>query len=129
MNKQALQSMDGFTGTMQYHRASLFILCTDGVLHLCENASAYWLLDAIGSYQPTKKIRSTPGLLEFQAWKLRPGKELNSATLICEDGNNNEVLRQEIEYSDFPFDVIPEAVIWVEPTGEGKPLALLPSEH
>jgi len=51
MNKEALASLDGFSGTENYYQHSSRLVYTDGVKHLVENAGAYWLLDIISSYQ------------------------------------------------------------------------------
>ncbi|MGH9256668.1 MAG: DUF6876 family protein [Vicinamibacterales bacterium] len=50
--------------------------------------------------------RAVPGVRdEFQVWKLtvRPDR---TATLLCENGNDNVVFSKEIAYTDFPLDAI-----------------------
>jgi hypothetical protein len=42
---------------------------------------------------------------EFQVWKLTVHPH-GSATLTCDDGNDNIVLTKKIEYTDFPLDEI-----------------------
>jgi len=149
MNKEALTRLDGFTGTEHYYQHSPKLVYTDGVKHLVQNADAYWLLDLIGSYQG---IASHDDMLkDLQFWTLRPYptdpaasprfKNLlamhlephPSAYALCERDSGNPAILQEIATTDFPFDTLPEAKIWVGPTelGNGKivNVAYLPSEH
>lgn len=97
------------------------ITYTDGVQLLAEGASAYWLIDAIASYQADKRVRE----LEFQAWHLRlekHGASWSHGWLSLEDGNGNEILSQEIPSTDFPLTEGIE--LWVE-----NKVLYLPSEH
>ena len=90
---------------------------TDGIHYLEANGAA-WLLDAIASYQGEKKLR-TPRLQDFQLWELTVTG--NSAVLTCRgDSNEKPVIRQKIEYTDFPFSI----KIYVE-----NGVALLPSDR
>ena len=123
------QTLAGFTGTEKYHAHNpvLFkgFVLTDGAADLREHASngAYWLFDAIASYQP--QLRR----VEFQSWKLKVNLAKHSAVLTCEDGNGKVKVTQKIEFTDFP---LAEQEIWVEPGecgGEPVMVALLVSEH
>jgi hypothetical protein len=104
------------------------VLLTDGARFVAEHggedgSSAWWLIDVIASYQGEAAMRRHG----FQVWKLiihppdRPGPEQNSvmatvegkandekefnphrhATVICTNGNEKELVRQEIEMTDF----------------------------
>ena len=87
-------------GSMSYTRHQFGIIMTDGVVQLREDADAYWLVDAIASYFHKHKE-------EFQVWKLEVDTEKKSAVLTMkEDSNRPELVRQEIEYTDFPLDSI-----------------------
>ncbi len=86
---------------------------TDGVKTLCDKFECFWFLDIVVSYQPELKGQ------EFQVWELE--RKGNSATVICHDGNDNQLVKQEIPFTDFEPDT---AVIWVEGN-----VALLPTEH
>ena len=102
-----LQSNLGqFTGTEDYHRHWLGMYYTDGVQYLAEKAGAYWLIDAIASYQPKVAVRQE----EFQVWTLRCLDDLfssRSAVLTMDNGNDGPtIITQAIEYTDFPFDEI-----------------------
>lgn len=76
---------------------------TAGIKYLAEIAQCWWLVYAIASHQ-TKNLLDNPKLQEFQIWHLVV--QDNSGTLICEWDTNQEVLRQEIEYTDFPLSNI-----------------------
>jgi len=122
MNATEIQNgLAGFYGTEQYHRLTIFggLKATDGVAWLAQNAECFWLMDEIGIAQRHAKIRSNPDLQEMQVWKLTVKDK--SAVLVCEDGNDNVVLKKRIDYTDFPLS---EITIWVE--GD---VMLLPQEH
>jgi hypothetical protein len=92
-----------FTGTERYYRHGLFrkILYTDGAHYVAEKAGAYWLLDAMAAAQCDRRVRAE----EFQLWKLEVHKD-QSARLTCEDGNENTVYTQRLEFTTFPLDSI-----------------------
>lgn len=99
MNNDLLSELNQFSGTDAWHRVShLPVLVTDGVLHLCENAGAFWLVDAIGSYLP-KIVHSGD---RMATCKLR--KRENDWILTIETLEGK--ISQEIEYSDFPLKEI-----------------------
>jgi hypothetical protein len=115
-------ALSNFTGSETYRRHALMrrMVSTDGVQFLEKNAGAYWLTDLIASHQLNRRVRSEP----FQVWSLhvrqgdaalklpdvggrtqylpRPYK----ATAICTDGNGNQVVKQNIHYTDFPLPSI-----------------------
>jgi hypothetical protein len=74
---------------------------TDGVKEVIEICGAYWLITAVFSWQDKGKVKNEP----FQVWILRfiDKAKGDDALLICEDGNNRELARLEIEYTDFPL--------------------------
>ena len=99
-----------FYGTTQYHRWSGLtnLVCTDGVHHLAEQASAYWLLDAIASHQTSRAIQSCERLKDFQVWLLHvEAVEGNGGRLEClEDSDQPPSIVQDIEFTDFPLSEI-----------------------
>jgi hypothetical protein len=115
--------LDGFTGTEEYHRWSILFpyVMTDGAKYLADNAGAYWLMDAIASWQTDTKVKREP----FQVWELLHFKETEVERehweLTCDDGNDHMRTKQVIEYSDFPMESIKLYFI------EG--VILLPSEY
>jgi hypothetical protein len=69
---------------------------------VAEKGGAYWLLDIIAIAQMHEaRVRGE----EFQVWKLTVRPD-HSATVVCDDGNNNIIYTQHIEYTDFPLDEI-----------------------
>lgn len=95
-----------FTGTesytnLRYPWLRKRFLLTDGTKHLAEKAKAYWLMDAIASHQ-TSALVSTE---VFQVWTLMVN-EKHEAVLACTDGNNKDLARQPIPYTDFPLQSI-----------------------
>jgi hypothetical protein len=111
--------LNQFTGSEHWYRFGLDprITCTDGAKYVADTAGAYWLLEEIALAQRYVKEVAAE---EFQVWKLtvNPG---STATLVCEDGNDNAVFTKAIEFTDFP----PEGVtLWF-----ANNVIYLPSEH
>lgn len=100
---QIKRELKQFVGSGVIYKHCEGIFYTEGVQYLAEAASAYWLLDLIASHQ-TKQFLSNSKLQDFQIWRLLVHEQ--SGTLICEWDTNMEVLRQEIEYTDFPLESI-----------------------
>lgn len=124
-------ALAGFYGTENWHRWSpLFpkMLLTDGTKYIADHGGvngAYWLMDAIASYQP-ELLKKYAWATEMQFWTLTltpPG-----AVLTCQvDRNTEPVVRQEIEYTDFDLLSID---LWVGPGMKpGEMVILLPSEY
>lgn len=130
MSPQELESnLAHFSGTEEYHRTSLFsksIVHTDGVQYLAEKAGAFWLLDAIVSHMPKRKLRREP----FQVWTLKKAKLAESWTLKATDGDKGAgpvtLVTQRIPYSDFPLE---EIKLYVEWGGSNYWVIMLPSER
>jgi len=131
---EKLQSeLAGFTGTEQWYRHwTGRLLYTDGVKHLADRAEAYWLIDAIASWQTAEKVKAEG----FQVWFLWVHQDDKKGRLTCYrdyDGDLSEpanytrygLARQEIEVTDFP---LPKMKLYVEGAPE-QPVLLLPSEH
>jgi hypothetical protein len=128
------EGLSGFTGTSTYYpHWTGRLVYTDGVQYLAEEGKAYWLLDAIASYQADPRIKNNPMLSNIQFWKLEVRD--NKGVLTCiEDLGRKPVIVQNIEYTDFPLD---EIEVWVErgcfPSSEEDlveaMVAYLPSER
>ena len=118
------EELDQFYGTQEYTRWSpLFrsIVLTDGAKYLADQANVYWFMDLIASHQINPKVRCE----YFQVWKFIRQDE--GALIICEDGNDNEIVRQVLKYADFPFD---NFSIWaIEGGPQNTRVILLPSEY
>jgi len=131
VNNLSTHDLAQFYGTQTYTWGPFKrFAMTDGCLYLAKNGCS-WLMDLIASHQ-------TPTLVEksdyFQVWRLKPlNKRDKMAVVICEDGNGNEFLRQEIEYTDFPFDKIGPLMLFLEEGSiDGKTttwVLMLPSER
>lgn len=120
--------LDQFWCTENYHRwSSLFprMFLSDGADYVAQNGGkqgAFWLMDAIASYQP--KLLKNQRLREFQVWTLAVAED-KSAVLTCvADSGEKPVVTQKFDYTDFDFTI----KLWVEPC-QGGWLILLPSEH
>ena len=61
------------------------------------SCGAYWLLDEIALTQLVEPQVAAEG---FQVWKLAVNPD-STATLTCEDGNQQPVFSKAIEYTDF----------------------------
>ena len=108
-----------FTGSEHWYRHGLVrdVLFTDGAKHVADAGGAYWLLDEIALAQRYDKRVAGE---EFQLWKLTV-KADRTATLTCNDGNDNIVFTKQIEFTDFPLDEI--SLYYTDKT------IMLPSEY
>jgi len=124
MNK--LEYFDQFICTQNYYSNKNYpFLYTDGVKYLAENAKAYWILDAIASWQSEFIIKSDQDLSQIQFWKLKVNSD-KSAFLICERDLDETVITQKIPFTDFPLRDISLYLcdMWL-----GQGVLTLPSEH
>ena len=93
------QNMTQAIGTTQYikHFTGLLVF-TDGVNQLRQDADAFWLVDAIASYQIEHKDK------EFQIWELAVDTEKKTAVLTMkEDSDKPKLVKKEIAFTDFPL--------------------------
>src|SRR5271170_5145996 len=93
-----------FTGSEYWYRHGINrnVTFTDGAKFVADEGGAYWLLDIIAICQQHEKVVSGE---EFQVWKLKVNED-RTATLVCDDGNDNVVFTQHIEFTDFLLDEI-----------------------
>ena len=132
MNTQVMSANDilqDYTGGEQiYVNPSTKLKYTEGVRDITKKTESYWFLDLIASYQYMLKNAG------FQVWKLEReysftvvdgvrvvGKRKDSFNVVCEDGNDNVLIKQHIHFSEFPFD---NYIVWCI---EG--VVLLPVEY
>jgi len=99
MNTKELQDeLENFNGTEGYHKLTLTRLkATDGVAHMAKIVGAFWLIDAIGSYQGDKRIAD----LTIQFWHLEV-KDKKAKLYCVEDRDQPILIEQKIGYTDFP---------------------------
>lgn len=83
---------------------SRFFSYGESVKDMCEEYEAYWLLDAIASYQ--YKARSHPQMRNFQIWELKVDLDKHEAILIGSWDTGKPVYRRRISYTDFPNQYI-----------------------
>jgi hypothetical protein len=102
--KLTQSDLNQFTGSENWYRHGLNrnVTYTDGAQYLADKGGAYWLLDAIAICQLHEKRVAAE---EFQVWKLTV-REDRTATFVCDDGNDNIVYTQHIEFTDFPLDEV-----------------------
>ena len=102
-SQRLIAELKCFHGSTILYKHWLGLKYTEGLKHLASETNSYWLIDTIASHQ-TKPFLSDIRLQEFQIWCLQV--ENSSGVLICEWDTNQEILRQEIEYTDFPLSEI-----------------------
>ena len=107
-----------FTGSEHWYRHGLVrgIVFTDGAKYIADQAGAYWLLDEIALAQ---RFDTKVAAEEFQVWTLAVNAD-RTATLVCEDGNDNVVCTKPIPFTDFPGEGV---TLWF------NNVIYLPSEH
>lgn len=112
--------LDQFIGSQHFynHWTRAFIF-TDGIKYVADKGGAYWLIDAIASWQGKLKTKVTEDQYAFQVWELEVNDD-KSARLTCRDDDRNILVIQDIEFTDFPMKKI---TLWL--TDE---TLLLPSE-
>jgi hypothetical protein len=101
------------TCTEAYHRLSSLskVVCTDGILAMCQQLGAFWLVDAILSYRRQEEV---------QFWTLTV-KDGGAVLTMNEDSDQPNLVKQEISYTEFPEGV------WKFYLMDG--VLLLPSEY
>lgn len=99
MKETLLSDLVQFTGTESYYCDSLFkgIKYTDGVKYLRDNGANWLVVDTLAHIKTNKSLR---GNLDFLSIKFC-AKD-NAGVLTIGDGNGNDLVKQEIEYTDFP---------------------------
>ena len=114
--KNANNEFSQFTGTENWHKLMMNHTATDGVMHVCNELKCYWFIDVILSYQMDERLRGE----DFQTWKLT---RTDGTEFIVEatDGNDNVLVKQVIEFSDFEYD---ELTFW-----NVNRTIMLPSEY
>jgi hypothetical protein len=126
MTTKELINLNQFSGTENYHRVSILhgkMVITDGVKYLADEAGCYWLLDIVASVQHLPRMQRE----EFQVWELKKLDDptLSKAQVVCTDGNERKLYKQDIPFTDFPFDAISHPVkLFLQ-----NNVVMLPSEY
>lgn len=116
--KTLIENLSQFTGTSQYYRISRTTLLTDGAYFLAEHAGAFWLMLAFASYLNQLNPDDWFAVLKLHVIE-------SSALLRLEDGNDNLIASQQIEYTDFPLSNIVLYACWDSENW----VLMLPSEY
>ena len=98
MTAQWANELNNFSGTEHYYRITSDTVITDGAKFVADKGGAYWLLTAIASYLPEFTSKET-----FIVATLTVTRTATSSTamLKLDDGNDNILAQQFIEYTDF----------------------------
>lgn len=109
VRNKLMEELPQFYGTEYYYQVPLCkgMVYTDGVKFLAETAGAYWLIDAIASWQ--RECCQNRRLQEMQFWRLEVRDDSSAVLFCCEDSPitlENAKVFQQIEYKDFPLDSI-----------------------
>jgi hypothetical protein len=120
--------LEQFSGTEKYYRSNFYpFVYTEGVQYMAEHGGAYWLLDAIASWQVEEKIKGDKELGSIQFWKLTVNADSN-AVLVCERDLDDVVVEQKIPHTDFPLKNI-KLYLTKMAFGREHAVMLLPSEY
>ena len=103
MTAQWVNELNNFSGTERYYRITPDTVITDGAKIVADKGGAYWLMTAIASYLPEFTQKET-----FIVANLTVSRSESSCTALLklDDGNDNILAEQFIEYTDFELDVI-----------------------
>ena len=111
MNTNLQSELSQFTGSERWFRHwTRQLVYTEGVEYLAKEAGAYWLIDAIASYQRDKRITGNQNLREMQFWKLTVKDGAGELTCV-EDSGKPPAITQKIEFTDFPMESVE---LWLE---------------
>jgi hypothetical protein len=104
-----LAGLRHFTGDLERWRHPLNrkLLFTPGVHFLAEQAGAWWLIDAIAGWLPSREFaaaaRHDPRLLDIEFWKLTVEGDKSATLTAVADSGEPPFIRQAIEFTDFPL--------------------------
>ena len=121
MKKLTEDDLAQFIGSESFYCHSLGLRYTDGVKFMAERAEAYWLIDAIASYQTDKHISQDPILKACQVWQLVVHDDKSVTLIVRADSDQAPAITQEIPCTDFP---LPEITLWIS-----VGTLMLPSEY
>ena len=94
-----------FTGTERYHRYHSGTVLTDGALYLAEQARCFWLMDVFASH--LTEISTDHGLAVLKLKRVGDG-----ASVVIDDGDENILAEQMIDFTDFPLEEITLFACW-----------------
>ncbi len=96
-----------FCGSAEFYQHwTKRLVYTEGVQYMAERGGAYWLIDAVASYQPDQRIASRQDLVDFQLWALAVAEDKSATLTMRGDSDQPAVITQEIPFTDFPLEQI-----------------------
>ena len=98
MTAQWANELNNFSGTEHYYRITPDTVITDGAKFVADKGGAYWLLTAIASYLPEFTSKETFVVATLNVTRTATSSH---AILKLDDGNDNILAEQFIEYTDF----------------------------
>jgi hypothetical protein len=101
MTAQWANELNNFSGTENYYRIMTDAVITDGAKFVADKGGAYWLITAIASYLPKFTQKETFIVATLHVTRTATA---STALLKLDDGNDNILAEQFIEYTDFPLD-------------------------
>ena len=101
INEKDLRRFSGSETMTRFNSLFKNALLSEGALYLAQEGQAYWLMDIIASVQGLEAVKGE----YFQVWRLQVNED-QSALVTCDDGNENILYTQAIEYTDFSLDHI-----------------------
>lgn len=86
-----------FTGTESYYRIWTNLVCTDGVKHMADELSCYWVLQDIALIliPHIEAIQDT-----FAVVKVHVDLKANEADILLDDGNYNIYFTHHVQFTD-----------------------------
>ena len=100
--KSANEKYRHYTETAKWYKYMAGYSLTDGTYGIATDTESFWFLDIIVSYKFDEKQRMKD--VYCQRWVLQRNGDTDSFEVIGYNDNKEAVIRQDIEYSDFPFD-------------------------
>lgn len=116
-DNELTQALQQFCGSETLYRLYPQVNITEGVKFLCEEAQCYWIIDIIWSCKMLQAVRREP----FQVYRLTVDVAKQTGEIVCTDGNESELFRQVLPFTDFPL-----AYLTLYYTDD---VVLLPSEY
>jgi hypothetical protein len=97
---QIIENLKRFTGSEQFYKQMLFptLKYTEGLKYVATKCNAYWFLTDVLSV--CEKLETK---LDFISISLFKKENENFCHIIYDDGNGNDIFKQEYTTTDFPL--------------------------
>lgn len=113
-DKLSPSHLSQFSGSTEYTWGAFrAVLMTEGTTHISANGAG-WLIDAIGSHimanaEFKAALKADPDLaMHFWTLKRDPDNAQGAILTANKDSGTPDLVRQVIEYTDFPLDLYPD---------------------